>query len=215
VEENKFYGNVNPYNPLQGSVKKIGLAINNSGILDNEVYNNSFDSLLVGVSALNKNRSDDGRIGLQIICNDFTYCRNDISVDKINRSAKLMGIREYQGNDGTEATSPANNTFSWVNMDFSDYFNNCENILYWHIDTAQTFAHVKPRRYSSSLNPQKDPNYSGSYDKDVCCPPGIGTIGGGSLEKEKSIIQNANERIDSIQSLLNVLVDIRYNRTHR
>jgi hypothetical protein len=132
--------------------------------------------------ALNKNRSDDGRNGLQIICNDFTCCRNDISVDKINRSAKLMGIREYQGNDGTEATSPANNTFSWVNMDFSDYYNNCENIIYCHLDSTLTIFHIKPNDYSSTVNPHPAGTNSFEYNKELCCPSDLDSNGKSGTE---------------------------------
>ncbi|MCK9401351.1 MAG: T9SS type A sorting domain-containing protein [Bacteroidales bacterium] len=209
VEDNIFLGNLNPFNPWQISVKSIGLVINNSGVMYNEIYNNAFDSLFVGVSAQDQNRDRSGDLGLQILCNDFTNSRFDISVTKSDELVRDMGIKVEQGNEGTEATSPANNTFSWVDKEFSDYYNNCENIIYWHLDASLTTAHVKPVDYSSTVNPQHDNGNSWVYDKEICCPSNLDTIGGGggSIEDEKNKMMIAEQKADSILNILNILVD--------
>ena len=207
VEENDFVGTKSP-SPLMPATKELGIVINNSGELSNEIYNNVFDSLYVGIIALDQNRNKDGRIGLQIKCNDFTTCRFDISVEKSDSTNSNMGIKENQGYQGTSPTDPANNTFGWVNMPQSDYYNNGENIVYWHLDTTLTSAHIKPRYYSYNVNPQHDVLNTSEFIKDTCCPSNLDTIGGGTgVNDEKLDMALAESQADSIQQIIFSLVD--------
>lgn len=208
IEENVFHGNVDPSNPWQGTVKKIGLTINNSGIHNNEIYNNFYDSLSVGILTLDQNRSNNGKTGLQILCNDFSKCRYDISVDKTEFAGSNMGIREYQGSSGSERSSPANNTFSWISEQCSDYFNNCEGIIYWHLDSTITAYHVQPIDFNSNVNPQHDLTNLWTYYKNECCPSHIDTLGGEELISTlKMNMFNAQQQYDSLKIILSVLVD--------
>jgi hypothetical protein len=207
VEENSFQGDYffNDYLPIK---YRVGAAINNSGILANEIYNNVFDSLYAGVLAQDQNRDSLGYYGLQILCNDFTKCRYDIAVTKSNSSAVRMGIKTVQGHSGSRATDPANNTFSWFEKSLSDYNNACEYLYYWHLDSTLTSAHVQPRRYSNNIYLQSDRQNPTVYNKQGCCPTHLDTTGGGSItEKEKYNILEAQQKADSIQILLNILVD--------
>jgi hypothetical protein len=208
VEENVFHGLIDISNPIQSPIKKIGLTINNSGVHNNEIYNNYYDSLSVGILTLDLNRSADGKTGLQILCNDFSKCCYDISIDKTGSAGNNMGIREYQGSNGSERTSPANNTFSWIREQYSDYFNNCEGILYWHLDSTLTSAHIQPVDFSSNISLWCNDQIPHEYDKELCCPSKLDTIGGDSLITDLKIkMLTAKQQTDSILDLLDMLVD--------
>jgi len=206
VEENFFHGNVNPFNPIQSSVKRIGLAVNNSGEMSNQIYNNAFDSLFIGTLPMNSNRSENGFPGLQIKCNDYTNCYYDISV-KSEFSGRNMGIAYNQGSGDEEPTSPANNTFSYTHrIEESDYKNVCQNIVYWHLKDT-TSANTKPKYYSiQKVNPQYNGDYYQEYIKDTCCPSSFIT-GGGSILENKILMDYSESQVDSIKSLLDILID--------
>lgn len=208
VEENVFQGSVDISNPIQSIEKEIGLTINNSGVHNNEIYNNYYDSLSVGILTLDQNRSTDGKTGLQILCNDFSKCCFDISIDKTGSAGNNMGIREYQGSNGSERTAPANNTFSWIRKQYSDYFNNCEDIQYWHLDSTLTSAHIQPVDFSSNISLWCNDQIPHEYDKELCCPSKLDTIGGDSLIMDLKIkMLTAQQQTDSILDLLDMLVD--------
>lgn len=181
--------------------------MNNSGEDNNELYNNLLDSLYTGVIAQNANRNKNGSSGLQIKCNDFSNCYYDISVTA-EEPGETMGIAYNQGSGEALSTAPANNTFSYThNNSESDYNNDCNNVIYWHL-TDTTTANTKPKYHSV---PEVDTQYNElneyQYIKDSCCPYTYGIGGGGSLEENKSLKAIFELRRDSLNSLLKILVD--------
>jgi len=208
VEENLFQGIIDVNSPFPVfPVKSVGLVVNNSGEQNNEIYNNSFDSLYIGALPINSNRSEDGYSGLQIRCNDYSKCYFDISVTS-EYSSRTMGIAYNQGSGDEAPTAPANNTFSYTHkVSESDYNNDCQNIIYWHLKDT-TSANTKPKYHSI---PQVDPQFNefnnNNYVKDTCCPSSFGSGGGGSILYNKILMHYSESKADSIKSLLDILVD--------
>ncbi len=209
VEENYFHGNYK-YQEMQLPSKCVGIAINNSGEEYNEIYNNRFDSLYIGTLAQNVNRGSKEGAGLQILCNNYTRGYFDISVTSYD-TVGISGISDNQGSDGSDWTSPANNTFSYSNPnnnnDFSDYFNECENLIYWYLkDTVP--AHVKPRYYSRpEVNPQFNYLNNHEYVKDSCCPSSLNQGGGELLLKNRAQMNDFLFKADSLESLIHDFED--------
>ncbi len=130
VEENEFYSDYSP-NIGNHNYIAIGAVINNSGPENNMIYNNYFHGLDYATLAQNKNRSEDGSTGLQILCNDFNNNYQDISVTWDGNPSLMNGIAEHQGSAATEVTAPAGNRFSQLgSWDYSDFDNEGEFIHY-------------------------------------------------------------------------------------
>lgn len=207
VEENIFKGDY--YYEFMGiPFKRVGVVVNNSGEEYNQIYNNTFDSLFIGTLAMNVNRnSKDKTIGLQILCNDYDSSYYDIAVtaeEHINES----GIADPQGSSTASPTSPANNTFSytWHNSE-SDYANDCQEIVYWHLKDTIPY-NTKPKHHSSpEVEPRYNENYNQEYIKDTCCPSSFTSGGGGSIEALRFKINEYTIKSDSVKSILHILVD--------
>lgn len=208
VEENYFYSNYNPEGVLQPG-QRIGLVANNSGVNYNRIYNNRFYSLNVGILAENRNRNNNGDYGLEIKCNDFLYPNKyDIAVTK--DSGTNMGIKDPQGTNGTGPGDPAGNTFSYTwnttgNL-YSDYYNVCENFVYWYHYHAGG-ANVNPMHHSASVNPQANSNNPWNYVKNESCPSSFSSGGGTNITDLITNKNDAEGKIDSISGLLALLVD--------
>jgi len=197
----------------------IGAIINNSNCgsyidADNEIYNNNFDSLNIGILAQNKNRSNDGSQGLTLKCNYFNTCRYDIAVTVYNPSIMGLGIKDPQGRSGSDVTYPAGNIFS-VRNPFSppshtdyNYHNEGGMLMYYHHDTvnAPFPVKVRPTNYST-INPQRSA-IGNFYDSLTCClsnfTPGGG---GGGIEDQKLLLGEYEADADSVKNLLTLLVD--------
>ncbi len=208
VEENTFTSNYS-LEAMQSKAIRLGLVVNNSGIYDNRIYNNRFDSLNVGILAENRNRSTYGDYGLELKCNDFIYPNKyDIAVTRKTGTSN-MGIRNTQGSNGTDSKDPAGNTFSYTlnaNVPYSDFYNECENLVYWY-HYHNGGANVKPEHYSATVNPQFNQNNSHAYIKNTCCPSSFSPGGGTSIMDLIANMNHAEGNIDSISGLLALLVD--------
>jgi hypothetical protein len=186
VEENSFYSNYSVTNKKH----YLGIVVNNSGEADNNIYNNEFSHVYIGVLAQNQNRSEDGVDGLEIKCNDFTICEYDIAVTA-DTAYKDVGIKYSQGSNDEDPTAPANNIFSYThNNPVSDYYNEGGNIIYWHLmDTVS--ANVKPKWYSNpEVNPQANQHNLEPFDKIENCPSSF-TSSGGGIEENRSKMTEA------------------------
>ena len=82
--------------------------------MHNDIYNNYFENLGVGVLAQEQNRNADGSEGLEIKCNDYYLCEYDIAVTQEEQHAAVLGIKYYQGSPDNDPEAPANNTFSYT-----------------------------------------------------------------------------------------------------
>ncbi|MFA5417253.1 MAG: T9SS type A sorting domain-containing protein [Bacteroidales bacterium] len=184
IEENRFYSNL-PYSSLQ-SKKCLGIVVNNSGQQPNELYNNNFNNLTIGVEAIGENRDAVGA-GLCIKCNDFADCVTDIYIAPDENPSNYQGIAVYQGEPGYgDPTKPAGNIFSKNNTE--DNFTNdpdCGYIQYTHHISFYGGPKVKPLPYSN-IDPIQDPDPDAYYDKKTACPSHLG----GSLDllAEKSVL---------------------------
>lgn len=217
VEENTFHGISNEH-----GYSKIGIVINNSNIgsnqnADNEIYNNTFDNLGVGILAQNKNRNDDGSFGLSIVCNDFAnYRKYDVAVTTDNPNFTHMGINRAQGNPGFLKTDPAGNGFSNSGifpepLDFR-YHNEGGTFTYYQHDPSGSIKVVSPYpfyTYQGASTITLDTSTYNYYTHDsACCPSQlIHGGGGGGIENLKSSLFMAETNHDSLQGLLTLLTD--------
>jgi hypothetical protein len=202
VEENTFSG-PSSYN------QNIGIHLLNIGIAQNEIYNNSFNELYQGVTAVGDNRNFDSGAGLCIKCNDFTNCNLDIYVTpKGGIITNNTGIALNQGLPNLSApyynTIAAGNTFSESQV-FHNYFNDlgCRQISYTYHGTNNSNKRIIPEQYSGLIVVHPDPH--ATYSKESSCPSHLG--GSITLSNEKSALISENSLIDLYQDTLLTLVD--------
>ncbi|MCX6234590.1 MAG: S8 family serine peptidase [Bacteroidetes bacterium] len=203
VEENNFEPDNTPVPPGGGT--RVGLVINNSGPQPNEIYNNYFNHLSYGTLAQNQNRKNDGSEGLQIKCNDYDICEYDIAVTA-ESTGNEIGIKYNQGSGFNDPTAPAGNTFSytWQN-DTSDYTNTCNDIKYWFHKNNHGY-NIIPINRSPSVDTASNNQNPLTYKKDESCPSNLNP-GGGGIEQDKLAMNAFEQKADSVQSLLNLLLD--------
>lgn len=215
VEDNEFNGPGGGDDPWA-----IGLIINNSNYgsyvnADNEIYNNNFNDLNIGILAQNKNRSNSaGDNGLTLKCNDFAECRYDIAVTVYNQSDPTLGIRDPQGQPGDDYDDPAGNIFSDYPYspaphDDYNYHNEGGELTYYHHDHENppySFK-VRPSHYSTNtvtLQKSEDQNF---YDPSECCLSHFVPGGGGGIEDLKALLGEYETGADSVSNLLTLLTD--------
>ena len=213
VEENLFENN----NPT--TVYGNGLVINNSGTDANQIYRNTFKGLDYGIIAQNKNRHSSGLTGLCIKCNDFDNCNNDIVITTdIGLEDPELGIAASQGASSANPEDMAGNLFFIEDYrpdgDFDDINNEANHITYYYPSNAPGFIErLEPIDYTeNTVNVEEvfvDPNWNFENG----CPSnfggggGGGTGGGDGREELLVKIAEADQKTDSIQTILNVLVD--------
>ncbi|MCD4695827.1 MAG: T9SS type A sorting domain-containing protein, partial [Bacteroidales bacterium] len=187
-----------------------GLVVHNSGPQYNLIYNNFFDKLEYGIMAQEHNRDESGETGLEIKCNDYRENRQDIAVTA-EKEGEEIGIQEFQGNNGTETTDPAGNTFSYTGgaNKYSDYLNETDNYLTYWYHYNQNGYNIKPLYHSKpEVNPQFNQEMTASYVKEESCPPELEPGGGGTGDDgPRGRMATANQKADSVEMLLNILVD--------
>jgi hypothetical protein len=203
IEENQFYSKL-PYSSLQ-SKKCAGIVVNNSGQQPNELYNNSFDKLTVGIEAIGENRDAEGA-GLCIKCNDFNECVTDIYVVSDEKPLNYQGISAYQGEPGYgDPAKPSGNTFSKNNTE-ANFTNDpdCGYIQYTHHISFSGGPKVKPNPYSN-ITPFQDPDPDAYYDKKTACPSHLG----GSLDilAEKSALSTESLLAEAYSDTLLMSID--------
>jgi hypothetical protein len=170
VEENHFHNGT----ALTGNT--VGMIVNNSGSLYNELYNNTFDDLGYGILAQHNNTGSSTSGGLQVKCNNFSNVLNvDLGISMGESFPGNTGIARFQGSN-TSVTAPAGNTFSWTGgaTPFSDIYNNGFNIKkYYHHDiqgsipaTGENWVPVD-YTYSTVLLEKAQSKY---YLKSQACP---------------------------------------------
>lgn len=209
IEENLFYTNI-PYGSLQDK-ESAGITINNSGQQPNELYNNNFNNLTVGIAAGGENRASTGE-GLCIKCNDFRYCVSDIYVCPFEypggdpQTGPTIGIAEEQGTlnepNETDPTLAAGNTFSGNNEFSFNKDENCEYILYRHHKHFYGGPKVKPNPFSNIFLEEDFDIY---YEKSLACPSNLG--GGIDPIQEKSTLVSENIKIAAYSDTLSLEID--------
>ena len=201
VEENSFVSDDMQH-------EQAGIVVNNSGIEPNELYNNYFENLGVGVLAQEENRNADGSEGLEIKCNDFTICEYDIAVTQEDQHATGLGVKYEQGQNGNLTIHPGGNIFT-INPphpEESNYYNPySEEVKYWYHKYDDGY-NIEPIEHTPF--PQVDPDKVDAdltYNPDLSCPSNLSS--GGGIEDMKSEMLLAEIKIDSTEQALATLVD--------
>jgi len=204
IEENYFYNSDS--NPFSGTDSTIGMVVNNSGAVSNEVYNNYFEGLDYGISAQGTNKGDS--IGLRIRCNDFDTCRYDIVVVP----SGAIGIALNQGtNSNDDPENMAGNLFYIQNEtpdgDYDDIDNEGQLINYYYPQNADGYGEdrLKPIDIDTNKVKLKFVNYIGNWTFDEGCPSCLNQ--GGIIEGLRSEMLSFEHKIDSIENVLNLLID--------
>lgn len=218
VEENTFFSGV-PYANLNDR-ECGGITVNNSGEMYNELYNNVFDNLTVGIAAAGTNRADISDDGLCIVCNDFTNTITDVYIITADEPAgNKQGIAKLQGDDAPwppagepyDPTYAAGNTFSEkTDLTKANYSNNdtCFPIIYTHhiqgdikiipdptVPPQQT-DHIK-------LKPDLNVNYG---SKETACPSNFNG-GGIDLLAQKNLIETESQAVLAYLDTLDLNID--------
>ncbi|MBW6459959.1 MAG: T9SS type A sorting domain-containing protein [Bacteroidales bacterium] len=200
IEENQFFGSSPSTN--------IGMHLLNTGTVQNEIYNNSFTSLLTGIVAAGENRLGNTGAGLCIKCNDFRECTTDVFVtyeeDEYGNPiiTENTGIALKQGDEGNDNTSAAGNTFSG-NAE-NNYLNDdgCKHIDYtYHGDNPPD--NIIPSNYAGEFTPLSDDD--AYYSKSGSCPSHLG--GGINPSMESFNLSIETSMISAYQDTLQLLVD--------
>ena len=208
VEENTFYSEIGYLDLFDKECA--GITVNNSGTTFNELYNNYFDNLTVGVAAGGENRSSLGD-GLCIKCNDFSNCLTDIFVSpEYNNGNPItgptIGIAKFQGEAGNgDPKKLAGNTFSILtdpNLFNFEKNENCEYIKYTYHDQVQGGVQVEP---DPSLNIDLYEDEDTEYSKELACPSNQG--GGIDLLVEKTSLANENVLVAAYSDTLAMETD--------
>jgi len=207
VEENKFFSDYNP-SISQSYSRCYGLVVNSSGSDNNMIYNNQFHNISWAVQAQGQNRSKGGETGLTIKCNDFQNNYQDIIVTA-DETGDIYGVKNWQGSNANLVTAPAGNTFSHINSPnnlYSDYFNNCMQIIYWHHvqDINNPAVWVYPAFHNEpDVQPQLY-SYNLIFVKDSACPTRLDTT---TYTETKSDIAAAESNRTIYADSLNNLTD--------
>ncbi len=217
VEENVFYTTID-YEQLSNK-KCAGIIANNTGTVPNEIYNNNFNNIHLGISAQGKNRAETGE-GLCLKCNDFTDCVIDISVlpnlDEYGQpiTGSTIGIAIKQGEiapeppigEDPDPKYAAGNTFSEYLAGVNNYFNDpdCQYLEYTHHPDNNPEVNIIPQN-PTNIGLVGDPLVQ--YSKELACPSNLSSTGGINESTEKSILNSELLLINSYQDSLTTYVD--------
>jgi len=206
VEGNEFY-------EVATTPITIGLIVNNSGTLSNEIYRNTFHNLKYATISQNVNRNYNPPLhlgGLCYRCNKFV--KDDLTEpNKYDFAITYAGHpTEYTGIAKNQGTYLSGSSFAPVGNMFQpnpasthyDFYNMGKSIdYYYHLYNQTSFR----------LNPLP-PNIFGPVNpisvteifNETSCPS---TLNGGGSEEDMSILIGAKNQSDSIGQLLNEFVD--------
>lgn len=213
VEENIFYSELRK-TELQDLVCE-GITLNNTGQTPNEIYNNSFSDLTVGVIAAGENRDEEGA-GLCVKCNDYRDCLKDIWVvpEKDENGNPItgptIGIAMKQGDtDGSgDPTLAAGNSFSKDNDDLGvlNYDNEVSwnDIYYTHHNNQDPPAKIVPFPFSTDI--ELNPDEFAFYSKELSCPSNYNG-GGIDITAKTGTFTSELININAYVDTLNTLVD--------
>jgi len=206
VQENQFM----KINGWSGVLCKsfIGTIINNSGINPNEIYNNSFNNIGIGILAQSINRSQDGKTGLCLKCNDFNKTAYDQAVTNQGLPlTTIWGISHYQGAPSPNDTSPAGNSFSMthdpsVSNGLSDINNNGGSIYYYYHQSWTPYFRIRPIYITSNITTGWV--VGTSYTKSRACPS---RLRNDNTTYNSMELLSEQAQVLSLNNQLNALID--------
>ncbi len=206
VEENTFSGS-------SRFELAAGIQTLNTGVEQNEIYNNAFNDLKIGISCAGENRDGNNGPGLCLKCNDFEDCSVDIYVtytvdeNEIPIITGNTGIAQKQGESNLEEPYyndlAAGNTFSDVTS--YNYINSqgCGYIHYIYHGNNQTNEILDPNYLGSDFISEPDP-YA-TYTKDGACLSHLG--GSITLSMEKNLLTTETALISDYNDTLLLTID--------
>ncbi len=202
VEENTFYS--------EGEYcDGIGLIINNSIVNNpaeiNRIYRNTFTNLSYATIAQNRNRNAVTKEGLCYKCNKFFDNYSDIAVTKDPNipNQQDFGIAENQGTNSATPTGPAGNMFDYTPLpSHFDLDNGLALINYYFHNVQVPQYRLKPDYPNGPITPYP---VGIGFDEILACPSSI-SVGGNGNEEIDAMVSSA-EASDSINTILNTLVD--------
>jgi hypothetical protein len=191
--------------------KGIGVIVNNSGEDFNEIYNNYFENLDIGINAQNNNKNPDPLFtdGLVIKCNEFVNVKYDIDVVTNQTTIDDMGIAVSQGTYNEEdPEAPAGNLFSnYVvpgDEKYGDYNNECEYIIYHHHDVNGSPSNIAPLPGETSPGITVTNIPGNDFIRNEACPPRLNEKSSGDLLDQMAKYSGL---ADSTEVLLSTFVD--------
>ncbi len=203
VEENNFYHEA-------GEPTGIGLIVNESGGESNEIYRNWFTNLECGMDIQGKNRAKNGE-GLQLLCNQYDQTEMDkiITWDSPFVPSEA-GVAASQGSPSNSPEDMAGNLFQidsqTPNDDYDDILNEAKHITYYYpLNTDED--DVRPVDYTESTVTLTAMNFQPNWTYEDGCPPSEEGNSGDTEEGLKGGIAESEQKIDSTQQLLFVLID--------
>lgn len=184
-----------------------GIIVNESGEENNMIYNNSINSMQIGIQVQGHNKGVN--TGLQLKCNDIRATNTDfVEYDVfIAPEGSEMGIAEEQGADGTTATVSANNQFNNKGAfgTDTDIRNESERIeYYWYPPNFEDPFKPEPTRYSN-IERVWPTQFGLPWTPTNGCPSNI--TSGGSSGELRSMISTYTAKTDSVTSLMQSIED--------
>ncbi len=219
VEENEFYTEL--HSSKLETVKCGGIHLTNTGGSPNEIYNNQFNDLSVGIIAAGSNQDGNG-VGLCIKCNDFTRCFNDVYIT-YEGGTGYLGIATKQGDvapvpPGEEYSSryAAGNTFSKTDIENPDNYNyanldGCNPVIYTYHGNYDAGRYklrpepVFPRPPSQQIDLNKDDNVWYNSKSEAC--PSNYNGGGIDLMASNSTYSSELVSVNAYEDTLSIFVD--------
>lgn len=209
IQENLFHCNFT--HNLSYLKRFIGIDVNNSGPDPNEIYNNTFDTLGIGILAQRFNRSRDGSTGLCLKCNDFDSTRYDQAVRYPDAPlfSTPWGISGNQGSNIQNDTAPAGNRFSAnhrpsTSNGLSDIVNDGDRINYFYHQSWPPNLRIRPLYISSNVTTAWV--LGTNYTKQTACPSKLNN-GDPNHDQLKSDMVNEQAQVLSVKNQLAALVD--------
>jgi len=218
VRNNSFEVGDNVYDP---SAIYIGIIVHNSGSDNNWIYRNTFTNLTVSIQSQNQNREDatPALTGLRLLCNNYTNDKTNANSDvKVTYDPEttnwINGIAFEQKNISYplwyDEQEPAGNTFTYLPDPNNHYdidinaHGPVNSIEYYHHPNVPGFK-LKPTYFSNPLKVTTFELNLNYLPTGTSCPEGyIPPLGEEGLKEE---VDQADNKIDSLQNLLLALID--------
>lgn len=207
VEDNEFYQE-------HAELKGIGLVVNNSETLPNEIYRNRFYHLKFATLSQNENRNYDPPLhlgGLCYKCNKFIKDesqqepnRFDFAVTYDGAPTNKTGIAKNQGTYSGTSFAPVGNMFQpYPATSHYDFYNEGNPVdYYYHNQTANPNYRLQPMPeyiYGSVTSIPVDQTFTESS-----CPS---TLEGGGSSEDMDNLTEALSISDSLGDILSTVVD--------
>ena len=196
VEDNTFEGSQS----LIETERLVGCVVQSFTGDANEIYNNSFDNLNVGIGSIGDNRSNGG---LCIKCNDFTDNIHDVYIYAEDNSEGIAPEQGVPDDELQDNTLPAGNTFSSLGQPHAfDIHNELGgDINYYFHEVYPPELRIEPTENEGDV--KTDKNDLTEYTKEEACPSKLG--GGGNPPKSAMTLNE--QKADSTQTELYTLID--------